>query len=303
VFRIGFGTNGVLYGSSVIPIHLFSIDLSNQHVKEIGEIGDGEVYSFLSHGPRLLMAAYAGLAPLMSYAPEVPFQLAGSSGNPTLVNFPGADPAWRAEAMIEGPNGNVYVGAVAGYGKIEAPLTEWNVESGTVQLIPDIAKDQSVVSLARWHDLIVGGTSTEGGGGGHPTQTEARLFILDPKTHKKALDLVPVAGHTNITDLITAPNDFVYGIAGDTLFVFNPKTREITSRQKLPFSRPIYNSVAIGKDGRIWGLAPDGIFAIDTRTNDVKLIVHTLQKITGGFGLQNGAIYFISNSAVYRYKM
>jgi hypothetical protein len=183
------------------------------------------------------------------------------------------------------------------------------VESGTVQLIPDIAKDQSIVSLARWHDLIVGGTSTEGGGGGHPTQMEARLFIWDPKTHKKEFDLVPVAGHTNITDLITAPNDFVYGIAGDTLFVFNPKTCEITSRQKLPFSEPIsgdallYNSVAIGKDGRIWGLAPDGIFAIDTRTNDVKLIVHTPQKITGGFGLQDGAIYFISNSAVYRYKM
>ena len=309
LFRIGFGPDGVLYGSSVIPTHFFTIDLSNQHVNEIGEIGEGEVYSFLSHGQRLLIAAYSGLAPLMSYAPKVSFQPAVSSGNPTLVNFQGADPAWRAEAMIEGPNGIVYVGAVAGYGKIEAPLTEWNVESGTVQLIPDIAKDQSVVSLARWHDLIVGGTSTEGGGGGHPTQTEARLFILDPKTHKKALDLVPVLGHTNITDLITAPNDFVYGIAGDTLFVFNPKTHEITSRQKLPFPGPIwgnsllYNCVAIGKDGRIWGLAPDGIFAIDTRTNDVKMIVHTPQKITGGFGLQDGAIYFISNSAVYRYKM
>ena len=303
VFRIGFGTNGVLYGSSVIPMHLFSIDLSNQHVKEIGEIGDGEVYSFLSHGPRLLMAAYAGLAPLMSYAPEVPFQLAGSSGNPTLVNFPGADPAWRAEAMIDGPNGIVYVGALAGYGKIEAPLTEWNVESGVVQLDTDIVKDQSVISLARWHDLVVGGTSTEGGGGSHPTQKEARLFVWNPKTHRKEFEIVPVTGQKSVTDLITAPNDRVYGIAGDTLFAFNPQTYEITSRQKLPFSGPIYNSVAMGKDGRIWGLAPDGIFAIDTRTNDVKLIVHAPQKITGGFGLHDGAIYFISGSAVYRYKM
>jgi hypothetical protein len=287
----------------VIPIHFFTIDLSNQHVNEIGEIGDGEVYSFLSHGQRLLIAAYAGLAPLMSYAPKVSFQPAASSGNPALVSFPGADPAWRAEAMIDGPTGIVYVGAVAGYGKVEAPLTEWNVESGAVQLATDIVKDQSIVSLARWHDLLVGGTSTEGGGGSHPTQMEARLFIWNPKNQKKEFDIVPVAGHKNVTDLITAPNDRVYGIADDTLFVFDPQKREIISRQKLPFSRPIYNSVAIGKDGRIWGLALEGIFAIDTGKNDVELIVHAPQKITGGFGLHDGAIYFISGSAVYRYKM
>jgi hypothetical protein len=303
LFRIGFGPDGVLYGSSVIPIHFFTIDLSNQHVNEIGEIGDGEVYSFLSHGQRLLIAAYAGLAPLMSYAPKVSFQPAASSGNPALVSFPGADPAWRAEAMIDGPTGIVYVGAVAGYGKVEAPLTEWNVESGAVQLATDIVKDQSIVSLARWHDLLVGGTSTEGGGGSHPTQMEARLFIWNPKNQKKEFDIVPVAGHKNVTDLITAPNDRVYGIADDTLFVFDPQKREIISRQKLPFSRPIYNSVAIGKDGRIWGLALEGIFAIDTGKNDVELIVHAPQKITGGFGLHDGAIYFISGSAVYRYKM
>jgi hypothetical protein len=303
LFRIGFGTDGLLYGSSVIPIHFVSIDLGSHHVNEIGEIGDGEVYSFLGHGQRLLMAAYAGLAPLMSYAPGVPFLPVASHGNPTLVDFPGADPSWRAEAMINGPDGNVYVGAVAGYGKTEAPLTEWNVESAAVQQFTDIAKGQSIVSLANWHSLIVGGTSTEGGGGGHPTQKAARLFIWNPESRREVFDVVPVAGHTNITDLITAPNGLVYGIAGDTLFVFNPQTRQVISRQRLQFTEPIYNCVAIGNDGRIWGLAADGIFAIDTKRNDAKLVVHIPQKITGGFGLHNGAIYFISGSAVYRYKM
>lgn len=303
LFRIGFGPNGHLYGSGILPIHFVKVDLVHHHVDELGNLGGGEVYSFLSDGNRLLMGLYAGLAPLMAYDPAAPMHPATNSGNPALVNFPGADGHWRPQAMIDGRSGKVYIGAVAGYGKLQEPLIVWDVKSGAVQLNGNIIHDQSIISLAKWHGLIIGGSTIEGGGGSHPTQKEARLFIWNPRTHRREFDIVPVPGASCITDLTSAPNGMIYGVADGTFFVFDPATLHLISRQKLPFSSVIYNSVGVGKGGKIWGLARNGIFTVDPKTNTARLIAHSPEPITGGFALRGGAIYFLSGSAVYRYKM
>jgi streptogramin lyase len=302
LMRIGFGPDGVLYGSTAVPIDLVKADISNHRMEEIGGLGNGEVYSFLSHNQTLLMAAYAGLTTLMSYDPKTSFKPAAKSGNPLLVPFNGDNSSWRPMAMINGPDGNVYIGSVGGYGLLEAPLLEWD-GTNSVQQFNGIVADQSIVSLAVWHNFVLGGTSVTGGEGSHATQKEAQLFFWNPKTQAKVFNTVPVPGAPSITDLITAPNDHVYGIAGDTLFVFDPGDRKVISKQKLPFSKPIYNSVALGKEGKIWGLAEEGIFAIDTKNNSVELVARPPVKINGGFALRDGEVYFISGTTIYRYKM
>jgi hypothetical protein len=211
--------------------------------------------------------------------------------------------------MIDGPDGNVYVGSVAGYGRLNAPLIEWNAENNSTQQFNDVVKDQSIISLTAWQEFVIGGTSVTGGEGSHATQTDARLFLWNPKTKTKEFEIVPVPGAPRITDLIAAPNGKIYGIAGDlhvnpaTLFVLDPEDRKIAAREKLPFSSPIYNSVAFGPDGRIWGLAEEGIFAIDTTSNKVEIVARPPVKINGGFALRDGALYFFSGSTIYRYKM
>jgi hypothetical protein len=310
LFRICFGPDGALYGSTVVPMDLVKINFSNDSLEEIGYLGAGEVYSFLSHGQSLLMAAYSGPTTLMSYEPGVAFHPAPQFGNPRLVPFRGDSPAWRPMAMINGPDGNVYVGSVAAYGLLDAPLIEWNAEKDSTRQFNGVVKGQSIISLTTWHDYVIGGTSVYGGEGSHATERDARLFIWDPQTQTKEFDIGPVSGAPRITDLITAPNGLVYGIAGqvygvgsNTLFVFDPENRKVIDRQALPFSGPIYNSVALGKDGRIWGLAEEGIFVIDTRSNKVEVVARPPVKITGGFALRDGEIYFISGATIYRYKM
>lgn len=303
LFRIAFGPGGGLYGSTILPIHFVKVDMAGHRVIDIGDLGGGEFYSMLNHDGRLLMAAYAGLSSLMSYQPGAPFHPAERDGNPQLVKYEGSDSGWRPQAMIAGSDGLIYLGSVAGYGKIEGPLTVWDSKRGTVRLYDGIVRDQSVVSLAAWKNLIVGGTTPDGGGGSHPTEADARLFVWNPKTAQREYDTVPVPGARRITDLITAPNGLVYGIAGDSLFTFDPKTRQVGNVHKLPFSDLPYNSVGLGPDGRIWGLASEGIFAIDTKTNSASLVARSPERITAGFDLRDGAIYFASGSAAYRYKM
>ncbi len=301
IFRVGFGPDGVLYGSSVLPIHLLKWDAENAAIPELGDLGGGEIYSFLARGQQLLMAGYGSLAPLMIWEPGKPFNLDAGEKNPVLVNFNGSDGGWRPQALINGPGNRVYIGSVAGYGKLGGPLTVWDVASGAVDGYPHLVKDQSVISLTVWKDLVVGGTTTGGGGGSHPTEKEAKIFLWHPERREKLFETVPVPGASSVNDLIAAPNGLVYGFAGGTLFVFDPEAREVKHTGKAPFSSTIYNSVALGTGGKIWGLTSSGIFSIDPETNDVKLVARSPKSITGGFATRGDAIYFICGSQLWRW--
>jgi hypothetical protein len=305
VFRIRFGSDGVLYGSSILPIHFLKVDIAKHSVDQLVDLGGGEIYSFLPRGDRLLMGAYSGLSPLMSYLPGAPIK-PGADGNPMLVDYSGSDHAWRPQAMIDGPDGRVYVGATAGYGKVQGPLLSWDGTAASVELHDDIVHDQSVVSLAVWKEFVVGGTTINGGGGSHPTQTDARIFLWNTKTQHKDFDLIPVPNAETVTDLVTAKSGLIYGIAishrSHTLFTFDPRTRTILSREPLSFRDVVYNGIGLSPDGAIVGLAREGIFTVDETTHSAKLIAPSPVEITGGFDMRDGAIYFVSNSEVYRYR-
>jgi len=308
VFRLGLGPDGLLYGSSVLPIHFFRVEPRTGGLEEIGRLGGGEFYSFLRLGRWLLGAAYSGDAPLMRYDPRRPFAPGrDAQSNPVLITYEGQNSAWRPMAMIAGPDGQVYLGAVAGYGLLGGPLVVWDPATDRVQSFHHVVRDQSVVSLAVAGELIVGGTTIGGGGGSHPTQTEARLFLWDPATQQKLFECVPVPGATQITDLIATPNGRVYGIAATagraTLFTFDPVARCMVHTAALPFARAIYNSVAVAPDGRVWGLADRGIFAIDPESDSVQLVTELPERITAGFACDGHHLYFACGPAIYRYSL
>jgi hypothetical protein len=304
IFRIAFGPNGSLYGSSILPAHLVQVDFAAHEVSNVGLLGGGELYSLLSHNGRIAMGAYAGLSPLMSYDPVQPFQ-PGVNGNPSFANFDGSDEHWRPQAMIEGPDGLVYVGGTAGYGQLEGPLVSWDGKSAQATAFGHLIHDQSVVSLAVWRGQIVGGTTTEGGGGSHPTQKDARVFFWDPGAHKLLWNIVPVPGATFVTDLIASPSGLVYGIAVEnstnTLFAIDPQRHEVVSTQTLPFHSVPYNGVALDSHGAIWGLGDSGVFRLDDRNHRAVIVAQSPAPITAGLALQGHKLYFVSNSEVYCY--
>lgn len=300
LFRIGFASNGVLYGSSVLPIYLVRWDERTRTFPAIGALGGGEVYSFLAKDHYLLMAAYSAAAPLMQFDTRRPFSRGGGEANPRLLAADIVPGDWRPEAFIHGPDGKVYLGAVSSYGKLGGPLVEWDVDAGVVNRFDHVVDDQSVISLAAWKGLIVGGTTVRGGGGSRPTAKEAKLFLWDPAARRKLFETVPVPGASAINNLIVAASGMVYGMAGETLFVFDPARREVVERTQMPFRAAIYNAVAAGPDGRIWGLTREGVFVIHPETRQVTWAAKAPRPITGGFALRGNAVYFISGASVWR---
>jgi hypothetical protein len=302
VFRLGMGPDGMLYGSSVLPIRFFRVHPQTGEMITLGELGGGEFYSFLSHGDRLLGAAYSGQAPLMSYNPKAPFHPGtGDGDNPRLIHYEGEDSGWRPQAMIAGPGGKVYLGAVAGYGKLGGPLVVFDPATRAVKSFHHLVKDQSVVSLAVVDDRIVGGTTVGGGGGSFPTATEAVLFLWDPAKEEKQFETVPVPGAREITGLTAGKGGRVFGVAGGKeLFVFDVRSRQVIHRAPLPVSGVVYNAIAPGPGGRLYGLAGDGIFSVDPESFEMHREGSYKERITAGMALSGGAIYFAAGPRVVR---
>jgi hypothetical protein len=180
----------------------------------------------------------------------------------------------------------------------------WDTQANTVSAVKNPIHDQSIASLAAADDgSIYGGTSIGGGGGTTPTQKEAVLFHLDTVSQKVLSQMVPVAGAGSITNLIMTPENKLIGFAADTFFVYDPKTQQVTHREKVNLGSLIYNSVAFGPDHQIYGLSSQGIFSINPATYAVKLIAKSPEPITSGGALIGDQFYFGCLGTIYRYKL
>jgi hypothetical protein len=306
IFRLVAGSDGRVYASSMLPARLLRLEADGGRIEELGELGGGEVYRFLSHRGRLLMAAYACASPLMSFDPGEPFR-SGPPANPARINFPGQDMGWRPQALVSGSTGAVYVGAIPGYGKLGGPLCEWIVESGKVDCTSGVVPDQGISALVAWRGLVVGGSTTAGGGGSKATQATARLFVWDPVTRGVVFVTAPVPGASSIENLVVAPSGLVYGIAGRKLFAFDVEKRAVSLKGDLPFpGGTLPGALGVGPGGWIWGLAghPDaGVFSIDPSTGRIALVARPPEPIEAGFAIVGRHLYFGSGASIYRFDL
>jgi len=305
LFRIGLGPDGLLYGSTAMPIHFIWADPDSEEWEEIGQPGGGEFYSFLAHGDVLVGAAYGGNAPIMVYRPGEPYAPAADpSGNPWLVHYEGENSGWRPMAMIEGPDDMIYIGAVSGYGKLGGPICVLDPATGQVDQYMHVVEDQSVIALAALPDgRIVGGTTVGGGGGSHATQTEARLFLWDPVKREKVFETVPVPGEGTVQAVAVAADGLVYGFAGATMFIFDPAERKVVETAPHELGAVVYNAVAMGPDGELWGLATGGIFAIDRQTRRPRVVATYPDGIHGGFAIRGRDIFFTCGPQIVSYTV
>jgi outer membrane protein assembly factor BamB len=307
IFRIGTGPDGKLYGSSVLPARLFRLDEGRGELETLGDLGPGEVYSFLSGQGRLLMGAYACAAPLMAYDPTLPFKPDADRGNPKLVGYARSEQSWRPGALTWGPDGRAYAGATAAYGRLEGQLVAWDVATGTVERLAGIPSDQGISAIATAGSALVLGTTINGGGGTTPARTDASLLLWDTKTARVLKALAPIPGAPTVESLLALPTGRILGIAGGRLFALDPAAWRVTSTSRLPFSGPtVFGALATDANGRVWGLAEGpsgGVFSIDAASLDVRLVAHSPKPITAGLVLRGMDLFFGSGPDLYRFRL
>lgn len=307
IFRIALGPDGRIYGSTMQPAHFFWADPNSVSIEEIAMYGRGEFYSILTWKDRLIGAAYFGLSPVMSYHPGQTWKPGTTAkDNPWKIHYKGESTDWRPMSMIAGPLDKVYIGAVSGYGQLGGPLCVFDPETGKIDQYMNLIQDQSVSALAALpNGMIVGGTTVAGGGGSHATQTEAKLFMWNTQTREKHFEAIPVPRQGRIDALAVGNNGMVYGFAGETMFVFDPAQMKTIRTVPIPnaMGKVIYNALASGPRGKLYGLTSRGIFTIDESTHSVNLLAAYPGGISGGFAIRGHEIFFTQGPQIISYQL
>ena len=168
-------------------------------------------------------------ARIFAYNKNQPWNL--SKSNPKLIgSIEGQD---RLITSLKIQNSKlIYFGSVPTYGKLGGRLVKLDVSTNTIQTFRPI-NNQSIVSLCELNNDLFIGTSISGGLGSRPITKNGSLIIWDIKRSMVKYNIIPVPGEIAVTALQKLNHGKILGMAGGTLFLFNPETNKVEKKIKI----------------------------------------------------------------------
>jgi hypothetical protein len=334
IYLVRAGPNGQLYGSSVLPMHLFTADPASGRLTDHGacSTASGEVYSMDWMNGKLYLAVYTH-AILMEYDPARPYSFTALEDRDGQVRLrPGDwDPAvplrfrfgpqdnprqlgrmdtvaYRPRDMVAGPGGKVWVVSVPDYGMWGGTLSWYDPArdrfgGGHRHIRPDC----SPVAITHWRDrdLLVIGFSIYGGSGTVPRARQAGLALWDPHADREVWqgDLgLPTIG---VMDLEYAGADRAYALihpvpenllAAD-LVLIDLDRRQIVDRAPLAGIGGWPLEVSWQCDDRyLYGATRESVYRVPLGTTRIEVLWRTDRQNgpTAGGALLDGRYYFAS---------
>ena len=278
------GPDGKLYGSSMLPEHLFSYDPGTKALVDHGacSTSGGEAYSMANLDGKLYVASYPA-AKLSVYDPSRPYRFGiDSEANPREVGRPD-DVAFRPLAMLAGPAGKVWIASIPDYGMWGGTLAWYDPKTGAFGSHRHVVRDCRALSLTHLskENLLLVGFAVEGGTGTQPRAERAGLALWDPARDCEVWtgDL-GLSIHT-VFDLLAIGEGRVYAVIllngaeeRPTLFLLDMAKKEILSRCML-VDPPHGWSLEGGQTlfvhrGFVYGATYRGLYRAPLGTTDVE---------------------------------
>jgi hypothetical protein len=272
IFYIHLGPDGRLYGSSILPEHLFSCRLDGSEMVNHGQcsVAGGEAYSMANLDGKLYIASYPG-ARLSIYDPAKPYRFGtGEEANPRDVGRPDAV-AYRPRAMLASPAGRVWIGSIPDYGMWGGTLASYDPQTGRFVSHRHLVQDCGVTALA-WlpeRRRILVGTSIEGGTGTQPRAASAAFVYWDPERDRAdGTETFGLRYVHAVIDLLPANERQVYAVVifynptqqapecfAPELLLIDLAARQILDRSTLGGEEgfPLEISLRHGPDGYVYG--------------------------------------------------
>ena len=303
------GPDGKVYGSTCHPFRLLACDTKTGDVTNLGglgAVGGGNFCAMAVLDGLVYGAEYAG-GRLYAYNPAAPWKDTGDEeANPRLLaQYAAAICRPRTAIALHDRKLVVYAG-FAGYGLVGGGIGFYDAAKDEAALLEneDLLPGHSAITLRALPDgRLVGGTSVGAPGGGHPTATTARLFLMDLEPRQVVFSIEPVAGASEINCIEVAPDGKVYGITNTTqLFVFDPESQTVVHTQDLggrggPL-RPD-QSLRLGPDGRLYALMSGELLEVSTKDFAVTTLATLPQRATAGAAISGGRVYYAVGSHVW----
>lgn len=267
--------------------------------------GLGQAEKMISFGQRMLFGVYPR-GRLYEFDSVSPWD--AEKGNPRLLTkMPDQS---RPVALLVVPGlRKLFSGNIPEYGMLGGGLGVYDFDTGESIVLRDFVERQSISSLERAGEFVIGGTTVQGGLGIEAVEKSARLFMFDPRTHTKIFEMVPVEGAPIVSGLTVGPDQNIWGFAGGSLLVFDPSRREVL------FLEPRFTGEYAGRavwqeaalvlhpNGSFYGLFDGRFFRLDPRTRQVSVLKEWKEfRHTRHLALHpDGAIYLSFGTDLIRY--
>jgi streptogramin lyase len=304
IFCLHGGFDECIYGSSILPEHLFRYNPKSEELIDLGicSRATGEAYSMANHDGRIYISSYPG-ASVSIYDPSQGYAFGEESdSNPRDIGRID-DISYRPRSTLGGPGGKVWFASIPDYGRWGGPLACYDPATRKKKAFYRIAGDGSCYTLAHLEaqGLIAVGTSISGGTGTQPKVNQAMLFLFDYEAEEKIWEGT-LDRHISVYNaLVTGPNGKLYcairGEEGAGIVLFDPEEREFIDRVTSPEDGPVDNGLQNGPDGKIYGLTNLCIFRLDPSSLEVEEIVVFPEPLGGHAAagpIVDGQLYYSS---------
>ncbi|BCJ64270.1 hypothetical protein [Polymorphospora rubra] len=262
--------------------------------------GGGQVEGFGQFGDDLVYGRYPG-GTLYRYDPARTWSMGTNPGEPVTIG----QEQDRPQALVQ-IGDRVVVGSVPISGRLGGALSVWKPDTGEITVRRGIVADQSVVSLAARGDLVVGGTSINGGFGIDPVASQAELFVYDVTTGTVRESRVVVPGAQSINGLRFDDEGVLWGIADGTLFAagVDPATGTIDvlrAENLFGLARTMYGQdrALAFRDGMIYATYGGRLWSVNPVTWKARALAGSgAEHLVAGV---DGSLYYTRGFTLYRW--
>ncbi len=299
IFLVHRGPDDNLYGSSILPLHLFRHDPVSGAMDDLGicTTATGEAYSMANMDGKLYICSYPG-AVLSVYDPARPYHFGKDTGSNPRDLGRMDEISYRPRSMVAGPLGRVWTASVPNYGMWGGPLSWYDPAADTFGTYRDIAGKASCWSLAwlKAHGLLAVGTTIDGGTGTQPRVDQASLFLWDYEAEEKVWEGRLPVEVTAVDALAVMGGGLLCGTArtrsGSILFVLDAGERRFAHLVPLPGGRSLEGGLQIGPDGSIFGFTIDCFYRFDAASGVVTTIYEEATAFQNPGPMYGDGVYF-----------
>ncbi|MGB9597268.1 MAG: hypothetical protein ACPL7B_13385, partial [Candidatus Poribacteria bacterium] len=280
IFYNHLGPDGCLYGSSILPLHLFRYNPDTNELVDLGKCSTagGEAYSMANFDGKIFISSYPG-ATISIYDPSKPYHFGNNpDDNPRDIGRID-NISYRPRSTLSA-GGYIWTASLPDYGMWGGPLSYYDPKTEEKKAYYRICGDASCYSLSYLpnQELIAVGTSIHGGSGTQPKINQAVIFLWDYKSEKKIWEGTLDRPVGTYNALLTGIDGKVYGTAigggiRPELFVFDPVSLQFTDKIPLPTGHPLDLGLQNGPDGKIYGFTSSCIYCLDLSTLEIEVLV------------------------------
>ncbi|MCF6409977.1 hypothetical protein [Pseudalkalibacillus salsuginis] len=305
------GPNGLLYGTSMHPLHFYQYDPSKDEKENFGSVaiqegGGGNIGAFATQNRTMIGAAYAG-GKVHKFDFTEPFEFySDKKRNPQLVCS--HESIHRPRTAISHPDQeHIVIGGYPGYGMVGGGLGIFNTRMNKMTLISHerTLPYHSTISLAvKKNGDLIGGTSILTPGGGTRRAIEAKLYVMDWSSRQVLKEEVPVKGAEAIVDITVDQYNRIHGITSDGIYFVNDSNIEnaLVTEDLSNLGLPVRKSF-IDNENTLYCLLTHAIIRINKLSGDIRVIHPTEHTITSGGVLVNMKLYFTVGSHLFSFQL